>query len=349
MSAGTVAGTDGPAIDGPIVQSVRIGFRALQLVILLLAAVWLTSNMRQVPPEMQAVVLRFGQVTRVQQSGLVLAWPRPIERVELLPGPNRQLDLKIEARTARAAGLDDGLTPAGAVPDDAGAFLSGDGGVVLLATTLTWRITDARAYFLSAEHVAPALRRLFLASAIALAAGRVLDDFLAVRPEHAGDADAKVRRQALRGELAAAVNRRLQALEQAGAGLGVAVTRADVAALLPPSAKMAFDAVLNAGQMADQGLAEARTEAARSRQAGDRERDRLLTEARATAEERLGDAHAKTAAITALEQRMNPATRPGLLDQVYRERVATVLRQAGAVQAVDARGDVRVLLPGTAP
>ncbi len=150
MSEGALA----PAADGPIVQSVRIGFRLLQLVTAALAVVWLASNVRPVPPEMQAVVLRFGQVVRVQQSGLVLAWPRPIEQVVLLAGPNRQLDLRIEARTARAPGIAAGQASSEVVPEDAGAFLSGDGGIVLLDTTLTWRIADAREYLLAAAHVA---------------------------------------------------------------------------------------------------------------------------------------------------------------------------------------------------
>ena len=48
--------------------------------------------------------------------------------------------------------------------------------------------------------------------------------------------------------------------------------------------------------------------------------------------------------MLALEQKMDPATRPSLLDQAYRERIAKVLRAAGSVTAVDGHG--RVILPG---
>jgi modulator of FtsH protease HflK len=181
-----------------------------------------------------------------------------------------------------------------------------------------------------------------MASATAVAAARGLDDIVAVRRE--GEDGAQAQREALRGELMREVNRRLRDLAALGAGLGVEVTRVDIAALLPPAAKPAFDAVLEAAQMADQGLAAARTDAARSLQSADRDRDRLLAEAHAAAEERVGDARARTAPVLALEQRAEPATRPSLLDQAYRERIARVLHAAGAVTAVDGHG--RVILPG---
>src|SRR6201999_1877296 len=58
---------------GPIVQSVRIGFRAIYLATLLLAVVWLFSNIRQISPDSQAVVQRFGRIVRTQSAGLLIA------------------------------------------------------------------------------------------------------------------------------------------------------------------------------------------------------------------------------------------------------------------------------------
>ena len=150
----------------------------------------------------------------------------------------------------------------------------------------------------------------------------------------------------MRGDLVREVNRRLRALEAVGAPLGVEVTRADIDALLPPAAKPGFDAVLEATQRAEQGLAAARTDATRTLQAADREADRILTGARAAAAERVGEARTQVAAIAALETRDDPAGRAGLLDQLYRERIAAVLRQAGQVTAVDPQGGSRLILPG---
>ena len=57
------------APEGPVIQSVRVAFFVLRIFTILLALGWATGNIRQVPPGTQAVILRFGRVVRVQQSG----------------------------------------------------------------------------------------------------------------------------------------------------------------------------------------------------------------------------------------------------------------------------------------
>src|SRR5689334_4139378 len=117
--------------SGPVAQSVRIGFGALRIITLFLALAWVCSNIRTVPPDTQAVVLRYGQILRVQQSGLMLALPRPFETIDLLPGPERQLSLKIDAgSTWERAILDQSSNTASeTVPSSAMLCLTGDGGV----------------------------------------------------------------------------------------------------------------------------------------------------------------------------------------------------------------------------
>ena len=246
--------------------------------------------------------------------------------------------------------------------NNANYLLTGDGNVVSLDATVFFTITDPTAYLLAEDHVRPALNRLYLASAVALAASRSLDDFLVARPDqdrampagaappdHAAAATLAARREALRGDLVAAMNRRLQALRRSGMDLGISIGRVDVVALLPPVAKTAFDAVLTATQIADQGAAAARTDAARMIQEADRQHDQLLTEASAAAEERLRTASADTARIDALAAQETPANRDALLTHAYQTQIATILQHAGDVTAVDMRGGQQVLLPGTVP
>ena len=345
----------GPAEpDGPVAQSIAIGFRVLSVAIALLAAGWATSNWRQVPPDSQAVALRFGRIASVQQAGLALFWPSPVGQIELVPGADRLLTLRT-ATTARPAGLQDVFTDASdvAIPEGAGSYLTGDGGVVLLSATVAYRVADGAAYYLAQAHVEPALQRLFSASAIDLAASRELDDVLVARPDRAEATPARslaleIRRQAMRGDLVTAMNRRLAGLQARGTPLGVVVARIDLDAALPPVAKIAFDGVLVAVQLAEQGIAGARTEATRTLQAADRERDRLLTMAQAGAEERVGEARSRTAAIAAIQAGMTPAGRPATLDQLYRDRLALLLHKAGRLTAVDA-GGARVVLPAISP
>jgi regulator of protease activity HflC (stomatin/prohibitin superfamily) len=373
LPEGTPKAVD-PAMRGPLASSVRLGFVMLYAAVLLLGAGWASSNLRQVPPDSRAVVLRFGRVNRVQESGLLLAWPRPIEQVRLLPAPDRQIEYKVVQQNT---GFQSDETDMQLAPNDdvihlqgdrdlnnANYLLTGDGNVVSLDATVFFTITDPTAYLLAEDHVRPALNRLYLASAVALAASRGLDDFLVARPDqdmarpagaapasHAAEAAATLaaRREALRGDLVAAINRRLQALRRSGMDLGISVGRVDVVALLPPVAKAAFDAVLTATQIADQGAAAARTDAARMTQEADRQHDQLLTEASAAAEERLRTASADTARIDALAAQETPANRDALLTRAYQTQIATILQHAGDVTAVDMRGGQQVVLPGTVP
>jgi regulator of protease activity HflC (stomatin/prohibitin superfamily) len=308
-----MTGEKDKALQGPLAQSIDIGFRAARLAIAILALGWATMNVREVPPDMQAVVTRFGATDRVQQAGLIVAWPRPFERVLLTSGPAQQMTQHIEVNAVAAAGLDRMISISDA-PKTAGLYLTGDGGVVLLDATLTWRVADAAAYVVAEPHVAPALRRLAEGAAAAIAAARPLDDFVVARPE-AADPRAQAARAALRAAYAGEVNRRLDALEASGGGLGIEVTRADLSAFLPAAAKAAFD------------------------QAG----------AEAAAPERTAEAHARTAEIESLAASAEPGARPALIERIYRQRIGAILHSAGAVTAIDARGGSRVILPGGGP
>lgn len=339
-----MSGDEDGALQGPLAQSIDIGFRFARLAIAVLALGWATMNVRQVPPDMQAVVTRFGAIDRVQQAGLVVAWPRPFERVLLMPGPAQQMTQRTEANASAVPGLGGGVSTSDS-PRTAGAYLTGDGGVVLIDATLTFRVVDAGAYALAEPHIAPALRRLAEGAGAAIAAARPLDDFVVARPE-AADPRAEAAREALRAAFAGEVNRRLGALDTSGAGLGIEVTRADVSAFLPAAAKAAFDRVLTAGQTAEQTIAQARTAAEEARQRADQERDRILVEAEAAASEKTAEAHARTAEIESLAASAAPGARPALIERVYRQRIGAILHSAGAVTAVDARGVSRAILPG---
>jgi regulator of protease activity HflC (stomatin/prohibitin superfamily) len=202
---------------------------------------------------------------------------------------------------------------------------------------------------LSRQHVEPALQRLYRASAAMIASSHDLDDFLVARPEDpAHPADDKVagRRQALRGEMVAAINHRLAALRRQGNDMGVEVSRIDIVALLPPLAKAAFDDVLTASQIADQTAAAARTDAAHITQEAQRAYDRSRSEAQAAAEEQVRVAVAETADVGVLHAQITPANRGSLLAQYYRDRIGAILHKIGHVTTVDMRGGQPIIIQG---
>ncbi len=351
-TASVPVGPPPPPPPGPIAQSVAIGFRAVYAAGLLLLAIWLTSNIREIASDSQAVVLRFGRIVRVQEAGLLIAWPRPIETIEVLPGPERQLSQDVAPLPPPTEKSHELIGPFGTeqpMPQDIAAYLTGDGNIVLLHAVLIYRITDPIAYVLERDHVAPALDRLFRAATVDLTAGRNLNDFLVVQ-SGASDAGAAQNVMALRVEvlrsLLDTVNARLQALAARGASLGIEVARIDMTAYLPPEAKKAFDDVLLATQAADKGVAVARTDAERRRQEANRERDQLLAAAQAIATERVSRANVDTARILALARQETPQTRNSLMLREYRAEVSQILNRAGSTVLVDPKSGVRFVLPG---
>jgi modulator of FtsH protease HflK len=336
---------------GPISQSVVIGFRAIFIATGVLLLIWLTSNVREIAPDSQAVIMRFGRIVRTQQAGLLMAWPRPIEQVRQLPGPDRQLSQDVGAlppESEKAAAVIS-AADSQALPGNVAAYLTGDGNIVVLNATLIYRINDALAFALEESHVAAALDRVFRATTVRITAGRNLNDFLVVQTQESGDENPQAI-IALRGEVRASlladINARLQQLATSGSSLGIEVQRIDMTAWLPPDAKTAFDAVLTATQAADRGVAVARTDAERRRQEADRERGRLLSGAQATAQELVAAANVDTASIIAIEREETPDTRTSLLLQAYRSRIAAIMNRVGSVTLIDPQSGVRVVLPG---
>jgi regulator of protease activity HflC (stomatin/prohibitin superfamily) len=355
-----------PALQGAVASSVRLGFLMLYALVILLGAAWASGNIHQVPPDSRAVVFRFGRVNRVQEAGLLLAWPSPIEQVRMLPAADRQITYKVHAQET---GFQSDETDVQFAPNDdiihmqgerdlfnAAYLMTGDGNVVSLDATLFYTITDPTAYLLVEDHVLPALQRIFQASAVSLTASRRLDDFLVAQLDEdtAGAGAASVsalaaRRQALRSDLVAAMDARLNALRQTGQDLGISVNRVDLVALLPPVAKAAFDGVLTAAQIADQNAAAAHTDAEHTMQEANQQRDAIIAAAAAAADERIKTAMSDTAPVGALEMQETASDRDTLMTHAYQDEIATILQHAGEVTAIDPRSAQQVLLPGPMP
>jgi regulator of protease activity HflC (stomatin/prohibitin superfamily) len=333
-------------------QAVTLAFRFLLVAAALIPAGWLVSNFHQIPPDSQAVVLRFGSAARVHGPGLLLAWPRPIEKVALLPASARQIQLKIRRYAGRAS---DSNSDARGMDIDSdqrfnGAFLTtGDSGVVHLEARLFYQIQDPVAYMVSEEHIEPALERLFVAAAVVIVGSRDLDSILVARPEVASEAVEVAHRERLRSDLLAAVNRRLEILARQGASLGIIVSRVDLVPSIPAGAKEAFDNVLRVTQEVEANVANARTNAQLTSQEANRNKDRVAANATAAAEELISSARGRTASIKALAEQSRDMSRNMQLTRIYYDRIGVVLKRARRVDVVDGNGSVRTILPGGAP
>ncbi len=352
MTEHDAAHIERPVVNSPWLQASRLAFLGLYVVTLLAALGWAVSNVREIDPQNRAVVFRFGELDRVQNAGLLLAWPQPFEQVVLLPSADRVIERHVEtllrSPTALAADkITSFATPMSDALAGSGYLLTGDAGVVQLDVTAYYKVTDPREFVLQGEHVLPALDRLVNRSAVSLAAARDLDTILVARPELVGsDSQSAERRERLRGDLVQGINTRLGELAATGVGLGVEVVRVDVQSSLPAAAVNAFNAVLTASQQADQAVANARTDAEKLNQTANQQADRTLQVAHAQASERLAKAQTDTAAVTGLAMSIQNKSDPGLLLRIYRERVPAILKQAGSVTTVDPRDDSRLIIQG---
>ncbi|MEX6674936.1 SPFH domain-containing protein [Pseudomonas sp. W2Oct36] len=352
MTEQDAAHIERPVVNSPWLQASRLAFLGLYVVTLLAALGWAVSNVREIDPQNRAVVFRFGEMDRVQNAGLLLAWPQPFEQVVLLPSADRVIERHVEtlmrSPTALAADkITSFATPMSDALAGSGYLLTGDAGVVQLDVTAYYKVTDPREFVLQGEHVLPALDRLVNRSAVSLTAARDLDTILVARPELVGsDSQSAERRERLRGDLVQGINTRLGELTATGVGLGVEVVRVDVQSSLPAAAVNAFNAVLTASQQADQAVANARTDAEKLNQTANQQADRMLQVAHAQASERLAKAQTDTAAVTGLAMSIQNKSDPGLLLRIYRERVPAILKQAGSVTTVDPRDDSRLIIQG---
>jgi regulator of protease activity HflC (stomatin/prohibitin superfamily) len=337
---------------GPWGQAVALSFRFLFIAVLVTAAGWLASNFREVPADSQAVVVRFGAVARVQGPGLLLAWPKPIEQVTLVPGGARQIAFPIArfmAARPRPARVSNAGYAISRDPRLNSAFLlTGDSSVVHLEAQIFYQVVDPVAYMIAGEHIAPALQRVFIASAIDTIAGRDLDAILVARPENAARAAEALQRERLRSDLMNAANRRLRDLADQGAGLGIRVSRVDLVPSIPAGAKDAFDSVLIATQQAERAIASARTQAQLAKQKANQDRDRIIAEATATADETVTEATTRTASILALahEAGSQGMSREVLMSRLYADRVGGIIRRAGRVEIVGRDDIIHTIVPG---
>jgi regulator of protease activity HflC (stomatin/prohibitin superfamily) len=349
--------THAPAsVSSPWIQATRIAFIAFYACTLFAALRWLTSNVMEVGAGNRAVVLHMGAIVREQSSGLLWAWPKPIDQVVLVESAETLIERHVQtlmrsqaALNADAMAYDD--DEGGPVPDalaGSGYLLTGDGAVVQLNVRVFYKVSDPRAYVLQYDHLLPALDRLVTRSALAVCAARDLDRILVARPElgASNQSDAEQREQ-LRKELVDQINLALGDLTQKGASLGINAIRVDVQSSLPQDTLNAFNSVLTASQLAEQALADARSDAARIIQLATQQADRSLQVASATASERVAKAQAETSAVNYLAVSIQNRTEPDLLMRVYRERMPLILKNAGSITMVEPNSDTRLILSGT--
>lgn len=337
-----------PLRRSPWGQSWRIAFFGLYAASLLAALTWLFSCIHQVDPQSRAVVFHFGNPTRIVGAGLLLAWPHPIDSVELIPAPERILEHDVQVlQRARQLEQVNNWERSGDAGAGAGYLLTGDAGVVQLDVRVFWRVSDPVRFALQRDHIDPLIDRLSERAATVVCAGRDLDTILVARPEMLqSDQHTAEARSRLRNDFKQTLLQSLARMAAEGNDPGITIERVDIASSLPDNAVAAFNAVLTASQQADQAIASARTDATLRAQQAQQQADRVIQQAEASREETLAKANIDTQSIQQLSQAQRDGQDGGLLQRLWRERVSKILAQAGQVITVAPGEDSRLILQG---
>jgi regulator of protease activity HflC (stomatin/prohibitin superfamily) len=333
---------------GASAQAVRMAFWFVCLLAMLCACGWASTNIMRIPAYARAAVLRFGAFNRIQDGGLLIAWPPPFERVTIFPGATRVLEARIGGleRDGRATARTDPGADLSTFSDalaGSGYVLTGNAAIAHLSAHVFYRVTDPYAYLLTGDRLPAALDRVSTAAALAVSASRDLDALLVARPELADAEHAASQRERLAADLAGAVQHRLDTLREAGTPLGIQVARVDIQASFPEAAVDAFNAVLSSLQAADRTIADARTVAENIRQGARQHAQQIVRDAQASSSERIAAASAETAAIPAREVLLSDG---GLVERVYRDRIEAIFGKVGHVSAIDANDPSGLIIPG---
>ncbi|MFS2223211.1 protease modulator HflK [Pantoea sp. B65] len=332
-------------------QSYRIAFFGLYAATLLAALAWVVSSFHQVTPDTQAIVFRFGKPVKVESSGMLFAWPNPVDRVEIIPGPARILQqdvLPLQRREQQKLLTGDQYSrDAGA---GAGYLLTGDAGIVQLNIQVFYRISSPLNYVLQKQHIAPLIDRLAQRAATLVSAGRDLDTILVARPEMLqNDSHAAQERSRLRSDLKQIMSQDLQKLKGDGNDPGITIKRIDIASSLPDSAVDAFNAVLTASQKAEQTIAQAQKDATLRLQKAQQQSDGVIQQAQADGQEMRAQAEVATQTMTKLAQARATGTDAGMLSRLWQENITKILSHAGQVITVSPTDKGKLILPGPAP
>lgn len=331
-------------------QSYRIAFFSLYGATLLAALVWLFSSFHQISPDSQAVVFRFGKPLAVAPSGMLFAWPKPVDRIEIIPGADRilQHDVKPLQRSEQLKLLS-GAQLYSDAGTGAGYLLTGDAGVVQLNMQVFYRIDTPLRYVLQRPHIDALIDRLAQRAATLVCAGRDLDTVLVARPETLqNDSRAAQERAKLRSDLKQMIEHDLQRLKGTENDPGIRLERVDIASSLPDNAVAAFNAVLTASQQAEKSVAQAQNEATLRLQKSRQAADRILQQAQASRSEMRAKAEVATQSITKLAQARAEGSEADMMPRLWRERVATILSSAGQVIAVNPNDSSNLILTGPA-
>jgi membrane protease subunit HflK len=304
-------------------DALRLTFRLLRVVMLLIGIAYLASGVYIVPQHERAFELRFGRPAGVgadivKGPGLHWSWPRPFTEIVRVPAERmRTLESRLfwAARAGRFQDMPE-------IDAEEGEFaLTGDANLLNHRWAVRYTISDPYRFtfgFVDPEQI---LRDELNRAALCVSARFSIDR--ALRTDVAGFRDA------VEHEL----RKRATAFD-----LGVLVHGVDLLDIAPPSAVAeAFGMVTKAAQERDQLVSDARAYAVRAANEAKAEADRRIAAGAADRQRRASAVAARTAAFAALRDAWT--RHPALVEHTLRQdALRETLARAGRKILVPASG-----------
>jgi membrane protease subunit HflK len=315
-------------------DALRLTFRLLRAVLLLVAAAYLASGVYVVPQHERAFALRFGRAVGVgadlvKGPGLHWSWPRPFTEIVRVPAERVQ---SIESRRfwlAPSAAFQD-------MPEDAGEgdfALTGDANLLHHRWAVRYTVADPYRFVFGLADPNQMLLDELERAAIRVSAQFSINQALR--------ADIAAFRDAVESE----VRDRVAALD-----LGVRVQGVDLLGIAPPSpVAAAFDMVAKAAQERDQLVSDARAFAVRTANETEAEADQRIAAGAADRQRRVSAVAARADAFLALRDAWR--RRPALVEHTLRQdALRDALSRAGRkIIAAENAADLELRLNFGAP
>jgi membrane protease subunit HflK len=134
-----------------LADALRLSYRVLQIVIVLLIALFVISGFKTIEPGQTGVATTFGRITDHGglQPGLELNWPAPIGSYDVFERSGRYVSDEnvytpsAEGMQTQEQAIDQSTSRRGIRPGRDGSLLTADGGIMHMKIGAYWEISDA--------------------------------------------------------------------------------------------------------------------------------------------------------------------------------------------------------------
>ena len=310
------------ALLGPVRVGLIWIIRHLSWWLMLLFGFYLASGITIVQPDEVAVVYRFGHLRNagtaqvVAQPGMLLALPKPFERVERIP-VQKVFEQKVEGLHFRAVGQMTFLSSSTLDPEKVGYALTGDGNVVHVSFSVNHQIADPVLYATQIYDVKPMLDHIVRSVALQEISRRSVDSILSDGRE----------------EMVQAISAGTDA-EIARLDLGIRIVSLEMVDLVPPyQIKDEFSAVQTSSIEAQTSIQEAEEYRSAQLPKAQTTYNREVSKASSAATQILATAKAEASVFEqlALEAKSHPEV---VYRRLLQERLEVIGKSAGDIRFV---------------